>query len=188
MHGTACFNHINNDDPQGHAIPQGEEEDMKQVVFSTCAVWCGKRGNQIMSEGQQLEQTMATHSSILTQKIPWTEEPGGYSPGGHKESDMAKHTCTHTHTHKHKEQQESRRSQIFTQGSGVLGWKLDMQQRFISRDNCKVQPCLLYQWFIHQHIFIDYLPCAKQHSRHKFPIHGVYILSGSQTTTMQINR
>ena len=27
-----------------------------------------------------LEEEMATHSSILTWKIPWTEEPGGYSP------------------------------------------------------------------------------------------------------------
>ena len=31
---------------------------------------------------------MATHSSILAWRIPWTEEPGvGYSPRGHKESD-----------------------------------------------------------------------------------------------------
>ena len=30
---------------------------------------------------------MATHSSILAWKIAWTEEPGGYSPWGHKESD-----------------------------------------------------------------------------------------------------
>ena len=26
-----------------------------------------------------LEKRMATHSSILAWKIPWTEEPGGYS-------------------------------------------------------------------------------------------------------------
>ena len=25
---------------------------------------------------------MATHSSILAWEIPWTEEPGGYSPWG----------------------------------------------------------------------------------------------------------
>ena len=31
---------------------------------------------------------MATHSSILAWKIPWTEEPVGYSPWGHKQSDM----------------------------------------------------------------------------------------------------
>ena len=30
---------------------------------------------------------MATHSSILAWKIPWTEEPGGYSPWGCKELD-----------------------------------------------------------------------------------------------------
>ena len=30
---------------------------------------------------------MATHSSILVWEIPWTEEPGGYSPWGGKESD-----------------------------------------------------------------------------------------------------
>ena len=33
---------------------------------------------QIQSLGQKdpLEKGMATHSSILTQRIPWTEEPG----------------------------------------------------------------------------------------------------------------
>ena len=35
-----------------------------------------------------LEEKMATHFSILSGKIPWTEEPGGLqSMGGHKESD-----------------------------------------------------------------------------------------------------
>ena len=33
------------------------------------------------------EEEMATHSSILAGIIPWTEEPGGYSQWGHKESD-----------------------------------------------------------------------------------------------------
>ena len=42
---------------------------------------------------------MATHSSFLVWRIPWTEEPGGYSPWGHKELDMTEWlTCTHTHT------------------------------------------------------------------------------------------
>ena len=35
---------------------------------------------------------MATHSSILTRKIPWTEEPGGSQ--GCKKSDTTKHACT----------------------------------------------------------------------------------------------
>ena len=34
---------------------------------------------------------MATHSSILAWKIPWTEEPGGLSLWGHKESGMTEH-------------------------------------------------------------------------------------------------
>ena len=38
--------------------------------------------------GRSPEKEMATHSSILAWKILWTEEPGGYSPWGRKESDM----------------------------------------------------------------------------------------------------
>ena len=30
---------------------------------------------------------MTTRSSVVTWRIPWTEEPGGYNPRGHKESD-----------------------------------------------------------------------------------------------------
>ena len=33
------------------------------------------------------EKGMATHTSILAWRIPWTEEPGGYSPWGHREPD-----------------------------------------------------------------------------------------------------
>ena len=32
-----------------------------------------------------LEKGKATHSSILAWRSPWTEEPGGYRPRGHKE-------------------------------------------------------------------------------------------------------
>ena len=45
-----------------------------------------------------LEVGMATHFSILAWRIPWTEEPGSYSPWGHKESntiEVAEHACTH---------------------------------------------------------------------------------------------
>ena len=35
---------------------------------------------------------MATHSSILAWRIPWTEEPKGYSPKGCKELDTTEHT------------------------------------------------------------------------------------------------
>ena len=39
---------------------------------------------QIQSLGQEypLEKRMATHSSVLAQRTPWTEEPGGLQPMG----------------------------------------------------------------------------------------------------------
>ena len=37
---------------------------------------------------EPLEMGMATHSSILAQRIPWTEEPNGLQSMGHKELDM----------------------------------------------------------------------------------------------------
>ena len=45
---------------------------------------------RVQSIGQEdlLEKEMATPSSILAWKIPWTEEPVGYSPWGRKELDM----------------------------------------------------------------------------------------------------
>ena len=43
---------------------------------------------QSLGRDDPLEKEMATHSSILAWRIPWTEEPGGlYSPWGLKESD-----------------------------------------------------------------------------------------------------
>ena len=38
--------------------------------------------------GDPLEKEMATRSSILAWRIPWTEEPGGLQSRGHRESDM----------------------------------------------------------------------------------------------------
>ena len=40
-----------------------------------------------------MEKEMATPSSILAWQIPWTEEPGGLSPWGRKESDTTEHTA-----------------------------------------------------------------------------------------------
>ena len=41
-----------------------------------------------------LEHKMATHSSILARRIPWTEEP--LCPCGHKESDTTEQLSTQT--------------------------------------------------------------------------------------------
>ena len=42
-----------------------------------------------------LEKGMATHSSILAWRIPWTEEPGGLQSKGLKESDTTEQLSTH---------------------------------------------------------------------------------------------
>ena len=44
--------------------------------------------------GDRLEKGMATHSSILAWRIPWTEEPGALQSMGWKESEATEHTST----------------------------------------------------------------------------------------------
>ena len=50
---------------------------------------------QSLDQEDPLEKGMATHSSILAGRIPWTEEPVGYSPWGHKESDTTEKLTLH---------------------------------------------------------------------------------------------
>ena len=47
-----------------------------------------KMGVGLLGWEDLLEKEMATHSSILAWRIPWTEDPMGYSPWGHKESSL----------------------------------------------------------------------------------------------------
>ena len=50
---------------------------------------------QLLGWEDPLEEEMATCSSILAWKIPWTEEPGGlHSPRGCKELDVTEHAHT----------------------------------------------------------------------------------------------
>ena len=37
---------------------------------------------QHLGQENPLEEGMATHSSILAWRLPWTEEPGGLQPTG----------------------------------------------------------------------------------------------------------
>ena len=52
---------------------------------------------RVQSLGREdlLDKEMATHSSILAWKIPWTEEPVGYSPWGRKELDTTEQLHFH---------------------------------------------------------------------------------------------
>ena len=50
---------------------------------------------QPLGQEDPLEEGMATHSSVLAWRIPWTESLSGYSPGwgaGDKESDTTEAT------------------------------------------------------------------------------------------------
>ena len=72
---------------------------MAQMIKNLPAVW----KTQVQSLGREdlLKKGKTTHSNILAWRIPWTEKPVGYSPWGHKESDM-----THYHFHYEKKRNE----------------------------------------------------------------------------------
>uniref|UniRef100_A0AC11DHG1 Uncharacterized protein n=1 Tax=Ovis aries TaxID=9940 RepID=A0AC11DHG1_SHEEP len=57
-----------------------------QVVKNLPAMW--ETWVQSLGWEDPLDKGMAPHSSILAWRIPWTEEPVGYSPWGCKESDI----------------------------------------------------------------------------------------------------
>ena len=61
--------------------------------------WPAMRETWVRSLGQEdpLETEMATHSSILAWRIPWTRSLVGYSPQGCKESDTTEQLLFHFH-------------------------------------------------------------------------------------------
>ena len=56
---------------------------MVKHLLATWETWVQSLGQEDL-----LEKEMATHSSILAWKIPWTEEPGELQSMGSQESDM----------------------------------------------------------------------------------------------------
>ena len=65
---------------------------MVQRLKHLAAIW----ETWVRSLGQEdpLEEEMATHSSILAWRIPWTEELGGLQSTGSKESDTTERLST----------------------------------------------------------------------------------------------
>ena len=63
---------------------------ISSLVAQTVKNLPARQETQVQSLGWEdaLEKGMATHSSILAWRIPWTEEPGGLQSWGCKESDM----------------------------------------------------------------------------------------------------
>ena len=66
MHDTGCLGLVHLDNPEG---------------------WYGEGGGRGVQDGEHMYTCVATPSSVLVWRIPWTEEPGPYSPWGRKESD-----------------------------------------------------------------------------------------------------
>ena len=62
-------------------IPSNNNDDTQDVLSASDLLY---RSCEVQSLGQEdpLEEEMATHSSILAWKIPWTEEPGGLQSMG----------------------------------------------------------------------------------------------------------
>ena len=83
--------------PHGSPVGSGGEGDrqvkplLPTALPSSVMMWeqsWGVLSSWPLMRGSPLEEGMATHSSILPWRIPWTEEPGGlYSLWGRKESD-----------------------------------------------------------------------------------------------------
>ena len=63
---------------------------MAQMVKNLLVIW--RPGFDPWVRKIPLEKGMATHSSILAWRIPWTEKPGGLKSRGSQESDNSMKT------------------------------------------------------------------------------------------------
>ena len=70
---------------------------MAQTVKRQSIMW--ETGVQSLGQEDPLEKKMATHSSTLTWKIPWTEERDGIQ---FMDLQRAGHDLVTEHTHTHK--------------------------------------------------------------------------------------
>ena len=69
---------------------------VKKKKKKTCLPMQGDIRNRAWSLGWEdpLEEGIATHSSILAWRIPWTEEPGGLqSIGSQSQTQLSTHAC-----------------------------------------------------------------------------------------------
>ena len=96
----------------------------KVIVIKTVWYWQKRLPRQLSSKvstcnagdaglipgsGRSSGQEMASPSSTLAWKIPWTEEPGVYSPRCCKESDMTEHSPTDKQTNRPRRQNQEPR-------------------------------------------------------------------------------
>ena len=65
---------------RGHGVAKSQTRLVAQMVKYPPAMW--ETWVQSLGWEDPLEEGMATHSSILAWRIPWTEEPGGLQSTG----------------------------------------------------------------------------------------------------------
>ena len=69
---------------------------MAQRVKNLLGMW--ETQVKFLGRKDPLEKEMATHSSILDWRVPWTEEPGGLHSWGHRESDTTEQLIEAQHS------------------------------------------------------------------------------------------
>ena len=98
-----------------------------------------------LSQEDPLEKGMATHSSILAWRIPWTEEPGKLcSSWGRKELDMTEQP-THTHTRLSLQLKNFRLIKVKDYGAWKL-WGLKQLDWHVTGFLTQYQPLSNYQY------------------------------------------
>ena len=79
--------------------PSGEGWLPRGSVVKNLPANAGDTGDKVQSLSweEPLKEEMATYSSILAWRIPWRDEPVGYSPWGHKRVSMTEQLsiCVH---------------------------------------------------------------------------------------------
>ena len=73
-------------------FPEGSVVKNLPTMQETQELWVQSPGGE-----DPLEEGVATHSSVLAWRIPWTEEPGVYSPWGLEELDTTKQLSRQAH-------------------------------------------------------------------------------------------
>ena len=68
----------------------GKEPTFQYRTHKKWGVW-------YLGKEDPLEEGMATHTNIFAWRFPWMGSLAGYSPWGHKESDMTEAACMNAH-------------------------------------------------------------------------------------------
>ena len=92
------------------------------------------------SREDSLDKEMAIHFTILAWEIPWTEDPGGLSLWGCKESDMTERRQLPLHFHIISRESETRYYFGTTQAL------TDASERAVGRCDCPVSSESLASW------------------------------------------